>query len=35
MKLRWKITKTEKISAVDLENNVQYVCVYFVYKLLY
>lgn len=29
------ITKTEKISTVDLENKVKYVCVYFVYKLLY
>lgn len=28
------ITKTEKISTVDLEYKVQYVCVYFVYKLL-
>lgn len=29
------ITKTEKISSVDLESKVQYVCVYFVYKLLW
>lgn len=29
------ITKIENISIVDTEYKVQYVCVYFVYKLLY
>lgn len=29
------VTKSEKISMVDLETEVQYVCVYFVDKLLW
>lgn len=38
MEYDWKlmtITKTEKSSTVDLDYKVQYVCVYFVYKLLW